>query len=597
MKQIGVRRPVCVTILWRQSKGGGWERDKMVRKLRRLICALGVLAMLLSIQITPFAGAAESPRAVRILLSNLGLSDSLKIGIYGNYAIDQQFTFQRGAELNIRLTPQGLVLFYEGMTYFPGQHLVLKRHLAQEGLENGLRLQEGLNLYTGDLHLSAAEGKLQAVLWAPIEEYLMGVVPYEMSDDFPLEALKAQAIAARTYTLKNLQPTRSYDMTDTPNDQVYYGLNPEKTNAAQAVSQTRGIACFYHGDLAQCYYTASNGGFTESALNAWGREDIPYLRITEDRYDFQNPASEVRTASLPGAISAQAKQLNPALLKLLMDKLQPRMKALGFSDHPEDIRIEAIQDIQPHSSRYGGEQGVMRYLRFDLRVSGRSFEKAEEEISFSQPAGMTPAPGQGEGTSLSAFRNLPGKVSVDLELFPDVEAALGLSINRSSNELVHVEKTEADFVIRFTRYGHGVGLSQRGAEWMALTYGWDHAQILRFYYPGTELKQVDTAVELPAPIGTLYLTTPGPVPTATPRPTLMPVDQSKASGKPVVRVTKIPVNSSLNLRREASLNGEIIMRLFYGQELVVLEQSEDGWLRVVTDVTEGFVREEFVSFD
>ena len=91
--------------------------------------------------------------------------------------------------------------------------------------------------------------------------------------------------------------------------------------------------------------------------------------------------------------------------------------------------------------------------------------------------------------------------------------------------------------------------------------------------------------------------TPAPTPVHTPAPTLMPVNISGTTGKTIVKVTKIPVNSSLNLRAQANLNSEVIMRLYYGQALVVLEQYEDGWLLVETDVIKGYVREEYVNFD
>ncbi|MGI6696055.1 MAG: SpoIID/LytB domain-containing protein [Christensenellales bacterium] len=498
--------------------------------------------------------------------------------------------------MQLRLTSQGMVLLYEGMSYFPGQQLVLKRHQVDEGVENGLRLQEGLNLYTGDLHVSISNGALLVVLTVPIEEYLLGVVPYEMSDMFPLEALKAQAIAARTYTLRNLRPSEAYDMTDTTNDQVYYGLNPEKANAIRAVKETEGIACFYQNKLAQCYYTASNGGITESALNAWGRENIPYLGVVEDRYDRANPQSEMREARLPARVRDQSKDLNPVLLRLLLTGLRGRMETLGYSGETADIRIDGIKNILPHTTKYGGETGVMRFLRFDLKVSGKRLETQDEEVSF-QVAGTAPLPTETASLQLSAFQAVPRIISVDCAIFPDIEQALGLSINRSDNELVHVIKAEDGFIIRFTRYGHGVGLSQRGAEWMAGTHGWDDEKILRFYYPGTELKKVDTSFELPPALGSVYLATPGPVPTATPKPTLMPVDTSAVDGASIVRVTNIPVNSSLNLRAQASLNSEVLMRLYFGQKLIVMERSEDGWLLVKTDVAQGYVREEYVSFD
>ena len=557
---------------------------------RRLICVfIGILFMAGGFD-TLSIKAVENFDGVRILLSNLNLEDRLTIGVYGNYSIRDQLAFQRGTKLEIRLTAQGIVLFYEGMIYHAGNKLELHRHRAEAGVENGLRLQDGLNLYTGDLHLSVQGGSLQAVLASPVEEYLMGVVPYEMSDDFPLEALKAQAIAARTYTLGNVKPGEPYDMTDTTNDQVYYGLNSLKVNAIKAVAETTGIACFFNNTLAQCYYTASNGGFTESALNAWGRENIPYLGIVEDRYDLENPLSEVRQAAVPGIVRDHS-QFSAGLLALLMEKLSPRLEALGYSPIADDIRIDEVLGIVPHTTRFGGENGVMRYLRFDLKVSGKSFDERDQEVSFGEAA-MHEAI-----RTVSGFQALPENISVDCEIFPNVEAALNLSINRNPNELVYVEKLNGGFRILFTRYGHGVGLSQRGAEWMAATYGWDYQKILRFYYPGTELREVDTSYSLPEPIGRDYLTTPGPAPTPTPRPTLMPVDPQRAHGKLIARVTEIPINSSLNLRAEASLNSEIIMRLFFGQELVVVEQYEDGWLLVETNVIKGYVREEFVSFD
>lgn len=568
------------------------------QKFLRLLSSLIMILMIVSVCAPAFSEqVGEFSGTVRILLSNLNLMESLKIGVYGSYAIEDRISFQRGTELQVRLTNQGLVVFYEGMSYFPGKQLILRRHRGEEGKENGLRLQEGLNLYPGDLLISIAGNKLQAVLTIPLEEYLMGVVPYEMNDDFPLEALKAQAIAARTYTLRNFKPQQAYDMTDTTNDQVYYGLNKDKTSAIKAVQETGGKALYYENALAQCYYTASNGGWTESAFNAWGRERIPYLGIQQDRYDLENPASEVRQYKVYKRVSPD-QPLNPVLQELLLKKLALRMHALGYSENVEDIRIDEVVGMVPHTTRHGGEHGVMRFLRFDMKVSGRSYESSsDQEISFVVgEASPDPAASSGE-KQLSGFRQLPQTISVDCDIFPDIERILNLSINRNTNELVHVETKEDSFLIRFTRYGHGVGLSQRGAEWMAATYGWDHEQILRFYYPGTVMKQVRSSHQLPDPIGRAYLTTPGPVPTATPRPTLMPVLKVKTSGKPVAVVNKIPVNSSLNLRAAANLNSEVLQRLFFGQELIVLQEFEDGWLLVETDVIKGYVRKEFVSLE
>ena len=92
-----------------------------------------------------------------------------------------------------------------------------------------------------------------------------------------------------------------------------------------------------------------------------------------------------------------------------------------------------------------------------------------------------------------------------------------------------------------------------------------------------------------------YLTTPGPAATATPRPTLMPVTQEMQSGEWKVKVTQIGVNSSLNMRENPDTSSTILRVLYYGQELIASERLADGWIKVRTDVLEGYVMEKFVE--
>ena len=145
------------------------------------------------------------------------------------------------------------------------------------------------------------------------------------------------------------------------------------------------------------------------------------------------------------------------------------------------------------------------------------------------------------------------------------------------------------------RYGHGVGMSQRGAQWMASKYGMKYEQILRFYYPGLTFKAVDTNVALPTPLTMEYLSTPGPAASPTPRPTLMPVSAAPQKGEWKAQVTRIGVNSYLNLRAAPSMDAEVLRQLYYGQMLIVTETLPDVWLRVKTDVMEGYVMEQFVE--
>ena len=118
-------------------------------------------------------------------------------------------------------------------------------------------------------------------------------------------------------------------------------------------------------------------------------------------------------------------------------------------------------------------------------------------------------------------------MTVTLPIFTEAERAMGLSINVSQNELITVSDIGSAFLIESRRFGHGVSMSQRGAEQMARQYGMTYEQILAFYYPGMGLVSYDTGS---APLPTLnaeLMATPAPTPSPTPRPTLMPVSTNQ----------------------------------------------------------------------
>ena len=123
--------------------------------------------------------------------------------------------------------------------------------------------------YLGNMNFTVNSGNLLVINQLPLEEYLYGVVAYEMSDSFPLEALKVQAVCARSYAIRSFSPSSAYDIGDTSSDQVYKGFNPGFTNVLAAVDSTRGQVLTYNGSVISTYYSASNGGQTELPGNAW----------------------------------------------------------------------------------------------------------------------------------------------------------------------------------------------------------------------------------------------------------------------------------------------------------------------------------------
>ena len=142
--------------------------------------------------------------------------------------------------------------------------------------------------FRGDLRVAALGDRLQLVNVVGLEAYLLGVVPGEMPKEWPIDALKAQAVAARTYAVGHVVDGKPFDLYSDSRSQVYYGVGSEAPGTSQAVRETRGEILTYDGSPAQTFYFSSSGGRTISALDAFG-SDLPYLVSVEDPWDTASP--------------------------------------------------------------------------------------------------------------------------------------------------------------------------------------------------------------------------------------------------------------------------------------------------------------------
>jgi stage II sporulation protein D len=121
----------------------------------------------------------------------------------------------------------------------------------------------------------------------PLESYLRGVVPHEVSPSWPVEALKAQACAARAYALNSRKPSSPWDVYCDVRDQAYVGVGIEDPNTDAAVLATAGIVPTYDGKVISAYYFSCSGGHTENIEYGWpGAAPVPYLKGVDDPYDY-----------------------------------------------------------------------------------------------------------------------------------------------------------------------------------------------------------------------------------------------------------------------------------------------------------------------
>ena len=536
---------------------------------------------------------------LRVCLRSLGTAEQLNLTFAGVYAVDGDpgFRFERGTRACLSAADGCVYLSAGGLTINLGGSAAFTRHRAADGAENGIYIDESekQTLYCGDLTVSAdPDGGLRAVLEIQVEDYLYGVVAYEMSDSFPIEALKAQAVAARTYAMqRKARPgTRDYDLVDTTADQVFKGFDAQYANVIAAVDATRGVVGVYGGKFAVCYYTASNGGQTALASQIWGSADHDgYLAMKDDPYDVENPRS------LQNELTVSARCEGSASLKSMLEAaLGERLAAEGYGDG--EWQLDSIESIEPVNPRFEGSR-MYEGLRFALRAKLLKPAATAEAGAAPQPAATPDA---------NAMPVAPDAVAkewalsdrtwdVTLDVYGQIKGALALGLNGSDCELVSVETARdaagaaQSFKIIMRRYGHGVGMSQRGAQWMAGHYDKGWQEILAFYYPGMSVermswpaRELTDLAALPAGVGAAR-----PKPTPAPTPAPLPALQS---GEYYAKVTA----DLLNVRERPTTASPAITQLARGRRVIVCGAADgDGWVPIKTAELSGYVKLEYLK--
>jgi stage II sporulation protein D len=155
--------------------------------------------------------------------------------------------------------------------------------------ENGF-IYAGGRWYRGEVDLVRESSGISVINRLNIEDYLASVIGREMYNTWPQEALKAQAVASRSYAVFKLQRPKSklFDVLDTTTSQVYVGLEGEANSTQEAVKATAGEVLMYQGKVIEAVFHSSSGGHTENSENVW-QTIVPYLRGVED-FDQSSPS-------------------------------------------------------------------------------------------------------------------------------------------------------------------------------------------------------------------------------------------------------------------------------------------------------------------
>lgn len=263
-------------------------------------------------------------------------------------------------------------------------------------------------------------GSLAVVNHVDVEEYVKGVVPAEMSAAWHPEALKVQAVLARTYALYQRQANREreYDMVASTLDQVYRGRQGVDQRVQDAVASTKSLALTYQNEPILAAFSSTAAGPTEDAMNVWSK-DLPYLKGVDCPFDANSPYYQWRA-------------------EFKLQDLEDKLSRQGFA-------IGTIVNLTPLAYSTAGRVARLRILH-----------------------------SQGELV-------LRGE---------DLRRLVGYGVIQSTQ--FEVESIGKTVVLSGRGAGHAVGLCQWGAKEMA-DLGYRFETILRYYFPGTELRSVRTA--------------------------------------------------------------------------------------------------------
>lgn len=368
---------------------------------------------------------------------------------------------------------------------------------------------KGYRYYGGFRYERIGGGDLTVVNIVDLETYIKGVVPYEMSSSWPLEALKVQAVCARSYAYINIHSGKHtsyhFDVCNTTDCQAYYGAGTNSSSyqaterTDQAVDETAGEYTWYDGQVIEAFYSSSHGGASESVYNVWGTslERYPYLCGVEDPYEA-DMASKNSYSSW--TVSYTSSELVQRLENYGYDASSGiESLTLTYSDLGNVIQVRVnyrgggSDTIRPSSMR-----SVFGISSIRFTVNGQAASSGSGTTSSSGGGltanGSTSLDSQGTYTVISGSGSLSQAgldglyaISGSGSITPAEDAASGGGSGTDTPTGTQVTVSGSSYSFQGSGNGHQLGLSQYGA-WAMAERGFTYEEIIEFYYPGTYVR-------------------------------------------------------------------------------------------------------------
>ena len=526
-----------------------------MKRVLALLCSLTVLCAALLVGVPTAQAAVDG--TVRVWLESMneyGTIQSVSITLDGSYSIPTapEVSLSTRGTYYIENVDGTLMISGTGINgQVPvGTKFTVKQHKNDDGSIGTISLYNnryGNRSYRGDMLFEIYNGSLRLINYVYIEDYLYGVLAGELSNTFPLETLKAQAIIARSYVYNRMRTNEpNYEIGDTSSDQVYKGYNSANTNIIRAVDETAGILLQYGSKYVNAYFGASNGGQVELPGNAWSSSSSEGCYVMkDDPYDVRNPSSR----SVTYTFTTDPDSLDTSFYVLIQDKVY---QELGYYPNIAGIQDVWLSDPVETDER---SRGISRnYQTMNMTVTVReSGWSSSDDSNVYDPF----APSDSDSGSVET-------VDISIDLHNELKWILFSA--DSDLRLFSLEEDGNYYYLTLARYGHGVGMSQRGAQQMA-NEGHDYEDIIYFYFNDVSLPKIDFVRE--------ELTTNVPI-----------------SDSPIATATVTA--SSLTVRADASTSASKLGSLSRGTVVNVYAEL-DGWLCIVYNGSIGYISTDYVT--
>lgn len=404
-------------------------RGCKIKKIISLITAITLSLNLIPMKSFASVSSDRYTSGISIGFTSMGNINSLSFTLTDNYILlKQNVICRKDLSYRIEYSDSKFKIYENGVLICETDSDIIMQPLNANSYI--IFKKEGYNRqFSGNITLKKTNNNSFFIInHLDIEDYIKGVLPFEIGNEFPIEALKAQAVAARTYSISNKGKYSSlgYDLTDDVSSQVYRGAVTNADSCNEAVKDTAGEVLTYENNPISAVFCSSNGGYTERNDYVWDGDKLPYLNEVKDNYDthYQNWTKKLSADDITLLLKSNYKDLN-------INKF---------------LSIDTA-NIKKYPSGRVSELTIL-YLDNNNAQSTLTLTKAKCRSFFELQSSLY---------SIS--------ISKDTSLNMDIYTFTG------------------------DGYGHGIGMSQWGAYERAKS-GQDYKTILNFYYNGAQIESI-----------------------------------------------------------------------------------------------------------